>query len=821
MKDLQERGDGVYEGGGNEADCIWSVCTLQMSIHGQASSGKIIVVPCPGRDRCIGKDRIKEDEQGKKAMQGEQKHQQLTKNSILPSIKDNKMPPIQVIGHARREEKEAEERAGGGLQSHHHRGQQHNTNTRNAVNAGTRASDATLNHLLSFTLPPRAHPPPRTSRRSGRNAPTWGRSTRERYLNAQFKFMLKPTGDYTVHFADPDIYFNWPDVLQVLVPISTVLPAAAHPIEGPSTASADSLLPSCPICLSEPVAPRMTKCGHIFCYPCVLHYLELSDQTGQKCRSCPICYDTVYGRELKSVKWYDPVTAASQAEAEHPPYQLERTDPQQQQQHDTHATLVTKEKKEDFITMRLIYRTTISTLALPKSSTWPSDLIPPHAAPWYFLPDIFTYSRFMLATPDYMANELRDDVRQLNVEEANLKQFEGGPQSRDDLGLTFVESAKRKVEEQLGKVSLLRTDMVQRSSETAWLDLEALRERQARNVRREQQRQQTVEYSEATTSTSADETAEDQSPPEGYMQSGAAAGGGYTPSVGAARPAATPRTSTGHPGQSKNNRNNRHRANVNPPAPNDATYYFYQASSGQHIYLHPLDIKILKSYFVEYSNFPESIRVRIDGIEEGSMNEDLRKRCRYLAHLPSGCDITFVESDLSSVMPASALAPYAQALKKRSAKRRDKARKDDKAKLKAEQAEKEKERDQFKRMTENYSRLSASRPSVHDIEGDFSLFPGLTAQDQNALRPITSREGDPPLSISPASPPGSGAAGHRTVWGTQAIRSSSAQEERAGDSLLDGAWQDFDNLQDRGGRRQGRKKKVVLNLSGGSVRMGR
>lgn len=57
------------------------------------------------------------------------------------------MPPIQVIGHARREEKEAEERAGGGLQSHHHRGQQHNTNTRNAVNAGTRASDATLNHV--------------------------------------------------------------------------------------------------------------------------------------------------------------------------------------------------------------------------------------------------------------------------------------------------------------------------------------------------------------------------------------------------------------------------------------------------------------------------------------------------------------------------------------------------------------------------------------------------------------------------------------------------------------------------------------------------
>lgn len=266
-----------------------------------------------------------------------------------------------------------------------------------------------------------------------------------------------------------------------------------------------------------------------------------------------------------------------------------------------------------------------------------------------------------------------------------------------------------------------------------------MRERQVRNVRREEQRQQHAEYSEATTSTSAEETADDRAPPEGYIQSGAS-GGAYTPPSATTRPAGSARSSSGHPGQSKNNRNNRHRANVNPPAPNDATYYFYQASSGQHIYLHPLDIKILKSYFESYSNFPESIRVRIDGVEEGSMNDDLRKRCRYLSHLPSGCDITFVESDLASIMPASALAPYVQALRKRSGKRRDKARKDDKAKLKAEQFEKEKERDQFKRMTESYSRLSASRPRVHDIEGDFSLFPGLggsaSQQDQEC---VTSR----------------------------------------------------------------------------------
>jgi hypothetical protein len=422
-----------------------------------------------------------------------------------------------------------------------------------------------------------------------------------------------------------------------------------------------------------------------------------------------------------------------------------------------------------------------------------------------------------------MEDELKSDMRQLITEENNLKQLEGGAQSRDDLGITFVEAAKRKVAEQIEKVAMLRTDMVQRSSETAWLELEALRERQHRNERREQQRQQDAEYTEATTSTSADETADDQAPPEGYMQSGAG-GGAYAAPTATQRPPAA-RNTVSHTGLSKNNRSNRHRANVNPPVPNDATFYFYQASSGQHIYLHPLDIKILKSHFESYSSFPESIRVRIDGVEEGSMNDDLRKRCRYLSHLPTGCDITFIESDLSSVMPSSALAPYAQALKKRSGKRRDKARKDDRAKIKAEQAEKDKEREQFKRMSESYSRLSATRPQVHDIEGDFSLFPGLggiaSQQDQNALHPVTSREGEPPLSVSPASPPTSSSHAHRTVWGTQAVQSSQLLEADSGDPLMDSAWQDFDNVQDRGGRRQGRKKKVVLNLSGGSVRMGR
>lgn len=53
----------------------------------------------------------------------------------------------------------------------------------------------------------------------------------------------------------------------------------------------------CPICLYPPVAAKVTRCGHVYCWPCVLHYLSLSDKTWRK---CPICYDAIHVGDLKS-----------------------------------------------------------------------------------------------------------------------------------------------------------------------------------------------------------------------------------------------------------------------------------------------------------------------------------------------------------------------------------------------------------------------------------------------------------------------------------------------------------------------------------------
>ncbi|THV05929.1 hypothetical protein K435DRAFT_646331, partial [Dendrothele bispora CBS 962.96] len=142
---------------------------------------------------------------------------------------------------------------------------------------------------------------------------------------------------------------------------------------------------TCPICLSPPTAPRMTTCSHVFCYPCILHYLHTSEN---KWARCPICFDSVNERRLKNVKWFDGLQSS-----------------------------LTPLASGTLLPMRLIQHPAGTTLALPRSSTCPSSLFPtslprlppassqfsnsapgssgPLPTPFHFLPDVYTFSRFM------------------------------------------------------------------------------------------------------------------------------------------------------------------------------------------------------------------------------------------------------------------------------------------------------------------------------------------------------------------------------------------------------------------------------------------
>jgi hypothetical protein len=71
---------------------------------------------------------------------------------------------------------------------------------------------------------------------------------------------------------------------------------------------------------------------------------------------------------------------------------------------------------------------------------------------------------------------------------------------------------------------------------------------------------------------------------------------------------------------SLSNNNNNINNNINKPA-DGSMYYFYQAADGQPLYLHPLEIKILKSEYGSYDRFPDEICVRLSAITESTLTE--------------------------------------------------------------------------------------------------------------------------------------------------------------------------------------------------------
>jgi hypothetical protein len=138
-------------------------------------------------------------------------------------------------------------------------------------------------HLLGFKYaaqPPVSSSPPRRPQRRTQPAVPF---SKERFVQANCQFVVYDGAEYTLQTAaaDPDASIDWACVRQVRV--------FAHP---PKEVV-------CPICLDPPVAARMAKCGHVFCWPCVLHYLALSDNN-RPWRKCPICYESIYPDALRS-----------------------------------------------------------------------------------------------------------------------------------------------------------------------------------------------------------------------------------------------------------------------------------------------------------------------------------------------------------------------------------------------------------------------------------------------------------------------------------------------------------------------------------------
>lgn len=355
--------------------------------------------------------------------------------------------------------------------------------------------------------------------------------------------------------------------------------------------------------------------------------MELRENPKRLWRKCPICWDSIYEADLKPVRIMKPFAVSDHRNATA-----------------GKASFACGVTEGDRIDMSLIQRASYSTLAFPLSDTWP---LPPNVIynyikpdtpliPWHFTPGAMEFARFMLASPDYLEAEYRRDLLELKdaMSDAN------GWGSTEEI--TFIEKSEKQVKD---KVKLLKHQSkdVQLAIQTWDMMFEAVAKYSKKHgkvpetqISQQQQQQQQSE-----------KQMDEQEIPEAYRQHQLNQSGEVTEQAPIQKSSNDHHRPPAHHGGSTHN--------DNTPA---TDFYFYQAVDGQHVYLHPLDIRILKHEFGDYSAFPHRLQVQATSVQESTLTEDLRKKCKYLGHLPLACDVTFLEINVKDIVSPETISLF-------------------------------------------------------------------------------------------------------------------------------------------------------------------
>ena len=554
----------------------------------------------------------------------------------------------------------------------------------------SRKGRTSITHLMNFTLPPR----PQHIQHQHRRLPWRGHSSlshldKAKYIHANYRFIVKPRGDYRRQAEDPDVHLDWDDVLQIL-------------------ASEDAQSTSCPICLSIPVAPRITKCGHIFCLPCLIRYMYASDDTAHipekksKYKKCPLCEDIIFVPEARPVRWL----------------------PDQ----DNSALRV-----GDDVVLRLMMRYPSGILALPRDATESIDRS--ESIPWYLTAEVLGYARIMIGGEEYMEEQYDQEIADVEAQEAvDELMFMDDTARWSKRAVTVIRDSKERLKG-IGTAPLTSPRpptpvdrKVKRKTNIVTPDPEA-------------------QYQDHGSHIASHENKDTSASPNDHAGSTL-----RSPSANIIVQSA-------------------------PARPLDAPFYFYEAP--HRFYLSPLDTRILKAAFGDYSSFPTTVLPRIEHRSGNHVvDDDLKRRAKYLAHLPSGCEIGFIECDWTDVVGPDILARFASDIERRRQHHRDKqAREDKEDRIRAGRDEDEKRWAAARRRqrTEGLLHEDEFEPLPAVEEGLGSSPPWSARQDQGSSFASLASP-----STSPAAP--------KTVWGTTQVTPMSPPMVAEPEATEDDGW---------------------------------
>lgn len=194
----------------------------------------------------------------------------------------------------------------------------------------------------------------------------------------------------------------------------------------------------------------------------------------------------------------------------------------------------------------------------------------------------------------------------------------------------------------------------------------------------------------------------------------------------------------------------------------DEPYFFYQALL--HYYLAPLDIRILKSAFGNFASFPSTLLPRVERVSTGHiMDDELRKRTKYLSHLPYGCEVGFLECNWTDVVSPEVLDQFRPEIEKRRKRNRDKENREEKDRLRAEKTEDE----------ARWATARRKRPTLPHEQFSEDDFHPLAPSSLDATNEPPAWPGRQGSSFASLASPSTSPSAPRTVWGTAMIAPSS------------------------------------------------
>ncbi|KAJ7976299.1 RING finger protein 10 [Quillaja saponaria] len=505
--------------------------------------------------------------------------------------------------------------------------------------SGRKAQMVNGNHLLNFYYDPISRPqlrgpPPPPRRQQKRKA-----YNKDLFLQANYKFVVLDSGNYSPESMDPDKMLLWEDIICVryLTP----------------------LLVQCPICLEHPLCPQITSCGHIFCFPCILQYLLMGDEDhkGDCWKRCPLCFVMISQKDLYTI-YIENVKLYFVGET-------------------IEFKLLTREKDS----FTLSHKNKQETDSMPCCE---SDLYDPFSK-FTFTSDVELSVRKAISDLDSWLvradSGLVDDLEKLPYVCAAMEQLEKRKKYWNEHQASHGDKSLKITNSQSGfHIPSTTTNVTARDYGERSCGLR-------------------------TSSTDADGQDKGSC---GIISDKLNVGACSDQSVNLDDISEGKGTNLSSSYDEKQNFQ-RH-LNGSRDVKDNSAYNFYQASDGQHLILHPLNMKCLLHYYGSCDMLPRRISGRILQLETITQSEVMRRRYRFLSHFSLTTTFQLCEIDMSEILPFDALGPFMDEIKKREKQRKQLAKKERKEKMKAEAAN-----------THFVPILSAYTPSSHDDPPTFSM----------------------------------------------------------------------------------------------------